>query len=144
MKIDVLVMASSRPDLLKITCEKFKEYITFRDGFRWMIHEDFVYPEESKKSVEYALNNFDIVESSLPKIGVGYAMDKMFKSVESDYLFYLQDDWEQPHICAYCKKEFPMTVRNYINMIRRIGFVYCSIECEQADETKRKIRKEIY
>jgi len=94
MKIDVLVMASSRPDLLKITCEKFKEHITCRDGFRWMIHEDFVYPEESKKTVEYAQKHFDVVESSLPKIGVGYAMDKMFKAVESDYLFYLQDDWE--------------------------------------------------
>jgi len=95
MKIDVLVMASSRPDLLKITMQSFKEYMVFKNiELRYLIHEDFVYPEESKKSLEYALNHFDIVESSLPKIGVGYAMDKMFKMVESDYVFYLQDDWE--------------------------------------------------
>jgi hypothetical protein len=55
---------------------------------------------------------------------------------------YLEDDWEQPHTCAYCKKEFPMTVRDYRDTIRRIGFVYCSIECEQADEAHREKSKE--
>ena len=55
---------------------------------------------------------------------------------------YLEDDWEQPHICAYCKKEFPMTVRDYRNMIRRLGEKYCSIECEQADEQNRVKRKD--
>jgi hypothetical protein len=63
-----------------------------------MIHEDFVYPELSKQSVKFAQDclapEFDVVEKSLPKIGVGLAMDKMFKLVEADYVFYMQDDWE--------------------------------------------------
>jgi hypothetical protein len=63
-----------------------------------MIHEDFVYPELSKQTVKFAKDclapEFEVVESSLPKIGVGHAMDKMFKLVESDYVFYMQDDWE--------------------------------------------------
>jgi hypothetical protein len=58
-----------------------------------MIHEDFVYPEQSRKSLEYA-KWFDVIEKSHPRIGLGLAMDKMFKLVETDYLFYLQDDWE--------------------------------------------------
>ena len=93
-KIDVLVMASSRPDLLKITMDSFRKYIQY-PNIRYMIHEDFVYPEISEKSVAYAESaGFDIIEKSLPKIGVGYAMDKMFKLVESDYVFHMQDDWE--------------------------------------------------
>jgi hypothetical protein len=96
MKLDVLVMASSRPDLLKITMEKFKDYVECwgNTELRYLIHEDFVYPEMSKQTVKWAENFFDVVESSLPKIGVGYAMDKMFKLIESDYVFHMQDDWE--------------------------------------------------
>ena len=50
---------------------------------------------------------------------------------------YLKDEWEQPHICKNCEKEFPMTVLSYRNMIRRLGQVYCSTECEEADRANR-------
>ena len=50
---------------------------------------------------------------------------------------YLKDEWEQPHICNHCEKEFPMTVLAYRNMIRRLGRVYCSPECEEADRVNR-------
>ena len=63
--------------------QAFKDHVKGAE-FRFLIHEDFVYPEESKKSVNYAFDNFEVVETSLPKIGVGYAMDKMFKQIESD------------------------------------------------------------
>ncbi len=98
--VDVLIMASSRPDLLKRTVDAFQKNVVCNNTkLRWLIHEDFVYPQESKKVVEMVSQwvnpKFDVIEYSLPKIGVGMAMDKMFtEHVKSDFLFYMQDDWE--------------------------------------------------
>ena len=50
---------------------------------------------------------------------------------------FLIDEWVQPHICNYCKKEFQMTVLDYRTMIRRLGQVYCSEECEKMGETNK-------
>lgn len=58
-------------------------------------HEDFVFPDESKQTLVY-LNKQNIpYESHNPAIGLGKAMDHMFKKyTKSKYMFYLQDDWE--------------------------------------------------
>ena len=88
-------MGSSRPNLLKYTYESFKRFVLYDNtNLKSMMHEDYLYPDESEKSLKYADNNFDTVILSKPKIGVGYAMDKMFKDVTAPYIFYLQDDWE--------------------------------------------------
>ncbi len=95
MKLDVLIMGSSRKQLLEITLESFKKYVVYQNtDVRFLMHEDFAYPSDSEKSVSWAKSQGIHVESSLPKLGLGYAMDKMFKMIESDYVFYLQDDWE--------------------------------------------------
>lgn len=95
MKLDVLIMGSSRPDLLKITYNFFKKYIIYQDtDVKFWMHEDFTFPADSEKSVAWAESMNIKVIKSFPKIGLGYAMDRMFKLIDSDYLFYLQDDWE--------------------------------------------------
>ena len=95
MNLDFMIMASSRPKLLKIMFESFKKnLICDNTKLRFIMHEDFVFPEQSEQSVKFArLNNIDVTKS-FSKIGVGREMDKMFKKIETDYLFACQDDWE--------------------------------------------------
>ncbi len=96
MNIDLLIMGSSRPELLRYTYESFQKYIEdlCEAEIRVLFHEDCVYPNTSKISKRYGkLNGFETFSHD-PKIGLGPAMDKMFKKVKTDYMFYLQDDFE--------------------------------------------------
>ncbi len=97
MKIDVMIMGSSRPQLLKYTVESFRKNVVdiSNSTFKYYLHEDFVFEKQSRKSIRYALDSGIFPVESFPKVGVGRAMDFMFhKYIKSDYLFYLQDDWE--------------------------------------------------
>ena len=99
MKLDLLIMGSSRPHLLKYTYESFERYIgnLCQDTeLRKLIHEDFIYRAKSNQSVKFAENNgFDVIAKHEPYWGLGFAMDYMFKiHIEADYIFYLQDDFE--------------------------------------------------
>lgn len=99
-KIDLVITGSSRPQLLPFTWESFKKYVFFRGEIRVIVHEDFVFPKESKKVIEY-LNILkkkgeihDIITHN-PCIGLGKALDDIIKNrIKSDFIFYLQDDWE--------------------------------------------------
>jgi hypothetical protein len=98
--IDLLITGSSRPQLLKYTFNSFDRFVgkLTNKKIRKLFHEDFVFPEESKKSIEIAKNKkIDLIKSSDPKIGLGRALDYMINNVipkDKKYLFYLQDDWE--------------------------------------------------
>lgn len=98
MDIDVLLMGSSRPQLMGYTIETFKKYVgnLSTNNLRYMLHEDFVFYDESCISLKIAaINGFNRIQSHNPKIGLGRAMDYMFKNhVRSKYFVYLQDDWE--------------------------------------------------
>jgi hypothetical protein len=43
--IDVMIISSSRPKLLPYLIDSFNKYIHFHGKFRFIIHEDFVFPE---------------------------------------------------------------------------------------------------
>lgn len=94
-KFNILITGSSRPELLKLTVNSFKKFLHTEMDINWMLHEDFVFNEESIKSVKWANDSkiFNIIEQS-NGIGLGKAISKMIKYFDTEYMFYLQDDWE--------------------------------------------------
>ena len=98
--VDLLITGSSRPQLFPFTWKSFKKYVHFRGKLRVIFHEDFVFPKESQKTIIY-LNELkkkgeinEIITHN-PSIGLGNTLDKILrKNIESDFMFYLQDDWE--------------------------------------------------
>ncbi len=54
MILDVVIISASRPKLLPYLMESFKSKIHFNWSTRIMLHEDFVYPDESEKLIDWA------------------------------------------------------------------------------------------
>jgi len=94
--IDVLITASSRPSLISYCVESFRRGIFTRRPMRWLLHEDFVFPEESEKVLEWANSTgyFDIIECHRKNVGLGYSLYHMIPMLKSKYTLYIQDDWE--------------------------------------------------
>lgn len=97
-EIDVLITGSSRPKLIPFCFQTFKDKIHFNGEMRIVYHEDFVFPKESEKVIDY-LNSQNIIDideiyQHNPSIGLGMAMNDMLKNkIKSKYMFYLQEDW---------------------------------------------------
>jgi hypothetical protein len=99
-KVDLIITGSSRPQLFPFTWESFKKHVHFRGELRVIFHEDFVFPDQSRKVVEY-LNHLkkkgeihEIITHN-PSIGLGRALDDLINNhIKSEFIFYLQDDWE--------------------------------------------------
>lgn len=95
-EITVTITGSSRPALLPYVWNSFKDMVHIRDDFNVIYHEDFVFPNESKKAIEYIKNNIpnvQIIESN-PKIGFGRAINTIVNKTKTKYMLYFQDDWE--------------------------------------------------
>lgn len=91
--IDVLMTASSRPLLMPYCVESFKRFIFTGRKMRWILHEDFIFPEESKKVVNWAKDHFDEIHTTNPAQGLGKAFSNMIPKIKSKYLLYIQEDW---------------------------------------------------
>jgi len=66
---------------------------------RIIIHEDCVFPEESRKVINYIDDKIDITKDDLlysnPSIGLGKTLDNLVNNyITSDFVFYIQDDFE--------------------------------------------------
>lgn len=98
MNIDVLITGSSRPFLIGYTFDAFEEKVKLTTGGqkRYLLHEDAVFPKKSLEVISWAktFKEFSIVEMAVPKLGLGKVLDKMLPLIQTDYMFYLQDDWE--------------------------------------------------
>ena len=98
--IDILIMGSSRPQLIPYMWESFKRMCIIRQPYRVFFHEDFAFPSTSagvRKMLQDMKRNKSITDFVYhnPAIGLGPAMDRMFKKyVTADYMLYLQEDWE--------------------------------------------------
>lgn len=94
-ELDVLITASSRPQLLKPTVEYFHKFIHFEGKMRWILHEDFVYKEQSKETIKWAKESgyFDEIYEDDPPLGLGVSIEEMLKKINTKFMFYLQDDW---------------------------------------------------
>jgi len=93
-KIDLLIMGSSRPQLLEYTYKSFKKFVHTDKKVRVLFHEDAIYPGDSMESMKFAEDNNFEVSYHVPNIGLAPAMTKMFQKVETGFIFYLQDDFE--------------------------------------------------
>jgi len=94
--VDVLITASSRRLLIPYCIKSFKQGIYTKRHLRWLLHEDFVFPEESKKVLEWAkfTGYFDVIEHHKKNVGLGYSLYHMIPMLKSKYTLYIQDDWE--------------------------------------------------
>lgn len=96
-KLDVLITGSSRPECLKVTIESFLTQVQFSGEFRFLMHEDAVYRRMSDKVKDYVnLQDglFKVFVFDYPHIGLGKSIGRMLDHIESDFMFYLQDDWK--------------------------------------------------
>ena len=98
--LDVLITSSSRPQLFPYFWESFKKMMIIRQPHSVYAHEDFVFPDESKKVMVYlsALKDKNEIQgyhSHFPPIGLGRSMDFMFNNyIKADYMLYFQEDWQ--------------------------------------------------
>jgi len=95
--IDILITGSSRPHLYPYFWKSFNEMMHYRGEKNIIVHEDFVFPKESEKVVNWI--NKNIPEAQLithkPAIGLGLALDDIIKNkLKNKYCFYTQEDWE--------------------------------------------------
>jgi hypothetical protein len=96
--VDILITSASRPKSLKSEIIAFKEHIKFNGNFRFHLHEDVVpeMEEESKELVNWAKKSgyFETIYVDNPRIGRGFALNKLKKHANSKYMFYLEEDWD--------------------------------------------------
>lgn len=98
--LEILITSSSRPQLFPYFWESFKKMAIIRQPYRVTVHEDQVFPEQSKKVLEY-LNELKekgeihIIDQDNPAKGLGWTLDHYItKRFNTKYVFYLQEDWE--------------------------------------------------
>jgi hypothetical protein len=96
--LEIFVTGSSRPQLWPYFWESVRKMCIIRKWPKVLVHEDYVFPEQSDKVIEYVKKQPDIsnVNSSNPRIGLGRVLTSYFKqpAYNSKYIFYLQEDWE--------------------------------------------------
>jgi len=95
--IDIVITGSSRPQLYPFFWESFKKMMHYRGEKRIIVHEDFVFKDQSEKVVKWVQKNIPEAELIIhnPSIGLGLALDDIIKNkLKSKYCFYLQEDWD--------------------------------------------------
>lgn len=93
-KIDTVIISASRPKLLPFVIDSFRKYMFYDKKIKLMLHEDFVYPEESKKVIEICKKRNIKTFKHNPAGGIGNAIQFMLDTVTSKYVLILQDDFE--------------------------------------------------
>lgn len=97
--LDVLVTGSSRPQLWPLFWESYKKMCIIRAPHKVTVHEDFVYPEQSGKVMNYLAGlqksgDVHTVDYDTIPIGLGRTMNEyIMKRFNSKYMFYIQEDW---------------------------------------------------
>jgi hypothetical protein len=123
MELDLLITSSSRPQLFPYCWESWKKMIHFTGLLNVYVHEDFVFPEQSKEVIKYLTilkESGEIRDFTYhnPSIGLGKSMDYMFKHhIKSKYMFYLQEDWEFERPIDMNQLIWVMEENEHINMI---------------------------
>lgn len=94
--IDIIVTASSRPELIPYCINSFKRKLITRRPTRWILHEDFVFPKESEKVIKWAseCGVFSNIYHHSPAISLGSTITFLLSKIKSKFIFYLQEDWE--------------------------------------------------
>lgn len=95
--MDILITSASRPECLQSEVDSLK-YLNCDEGFNLHLHEDVVPGREelSDELVQWAeeSNEFTTIYVSNPRIGRGFALNKLRPHAQSDFILYLEEDWE--------------------------------------------------
>jgi len=92
--MDILIASASRPQYLKQTVASIKKHLHYKDGFRWILHEDVVRNSDSLKVVRWAINSgFDKIKMTFPAERHGNAIKELLNMAQSRYIIRAEDDW---------------------------------------------------
>ena len=94
--LEVLITGSSRPQLFPFFYESFKKMCIIRDTPKITMHEDFVFPEQSKKLVRLVKSKYPEItlDTDIPPRGLGWTLEHyLFNRIQTKYILYLQEDW---------------------------------------------------
>ena len=95
MKIDIVRMSASRPDLLKESTETLMQHLKFSGELRWLFHEDVLNKKRSDECIEY-INSLDIDKVLVvddPPITNGPGLTNLLKSTNTSYVIQWEDDY---------------------------------------------------
>ncbi len=97
--IDVCVIATLRPEIIKVTLESFLNKVSYTGKFRFLINLDMVpYKNMFKMYDVYEMINIVLKEHQyeifLGKGNFAKAVKESWKRTESEYVLHLEDDWE--------------------------------------------------
>lgn len=97
-KLEIFVTGSSRPQLWPYFWESVRKMCIIRDWPVVRVHEDAVLPPKSREVEKYVKSQSDIshYNATSPNRGLGRTLTAyLHKPVfQSEYVFYLQEDWE--------------------------------------------------
>jgi len=98
--IDIMITGSSRPQLIPYCVDAIKRFITSQSktiNYKWYLHEDSIFPELSKQTVEYAKSTgiFEKIILTEPAEGLGLSIDRMIREhITAPFMLYVQEDFE--------------------------------------------------
>lgn len=130
-KFEVLITGSSRPQLWSYFWESFQKMCIIRDKPKIIVHEDFVFPEESKKVTEYVkgLKEVDEYDTDSPPLGLGPTLGRYLRGrLAKKYVFYIQEDWEFERPIdidqiIWTMDQYPHINQIFFNKIRNSGVI---------------------
>lgn len=118
--LEVLITGSSRPQLWPYFWKSFQKMCIIRDKPKIIVHEDFVFPDESKKVTSYveSLEEVDEYDTDSPPLGLGPTLTAYLnRRLEKKYVFYIQEDWEFERPIDIDKIVWTMEHYTHINQI---------------------------
>lgn len=121
--LEIFITSSSRPQLWPYFWESFKKMCIIRQPYRVTVHEDFVYSDRSVKTIKYlehlkSKGEIQVIDQDAPAKGLGWTLDYYIKNrFKSNYVFYMQEDWEFERPIDIDQITFTMDKHPKINLI---------------------------
>ncbi len=121
--LEILITSSSRPHLWPYFWESFKKMCIIRQPYRVTVHEDFVYGDRSTKVIKYlehlkSKGEIHVINQDNPAKSLGWCLDFYIKKrFKSEYIFYMQEDWEFERPIDIDQITHTMDKFNKINLI---------------------------
>jgi len=142
--LEILITGSSRPQLWPYFWESFKKMCIIRQPHKITVHEDYVFGDRSEQVMKYLRHlkekgEIDVINADNPARGLGWTLDHYIKNrLESEYVFYLQEDWEFERPIdidqiTYVMDQHPQKINLiFFNKIKNSGVIN---KCEQREYT---------
>lgn len=93
-EITIVITSAGRLEYLKPTVESLRRYFDYDSRqTHWFIIDDYPQDENTRKYIK-DLSGFDIKFFNERNRGLGYSLNKIYAEVETEFVFYCQDDWE--------------------------------------------------